>query len=205
MNIQKCNKCGKEFPLSKEYFHVDKRNPNGFRQICKDCAKAVLYKNKNRKRSNKRFDKPEVNFDVNEYQNVEVIQKFKELYLEKALPFNKIRKVTGLSVGNVHFLLDILGIRLTPKQLTDIRRKNRVKEWNKLRPVKKELEKMYKKYDYHLWTLKKECFFEVPYNIFTNWFKEYKIPHRYITKYKSSEDRLKQIITVLNEKGDING
>lgn len=35
--LKTCNKCGKEKPLKSEYFHRNKRSPNGFRNECKDC------------------------------------------------------------------------------------------------------------------------------------------------------------------------
>lgn len=197
MNIKKCNTCDRELPLTKDYFHVDNRDRTGFKNTCKECARSVFTKIKT---VNKKFKKPEVDFDVNKYQNNEAIKKFKELYLEKGLAFNNLRKVTGLSVGSVHFLLDILGIRLTFKQLTSIRRENKIKEWNKLRPAKEELEKMYEEYSYSMCLIKKKHFPKIPHQIIRNWFKEYKIPCRHAVKYMNSEDRLKQIIVALDER-----
>ena len=34
-----CSQCGKEFPLTSEFFHRDKAQPSGFRGNCKDCRR----------------------------------------------------------------------------------------------------------------------------------------------------------------------
>lgn len=201
-NTQKCKKCGRELLLIKDNFHVDRRDPTGFRHICKDCARIVFTKYEKKNKFRNKYKKPKIDFNIDQYIDVEVIKKFKELYLENALPFNELKKVSGLSVGNIHFLLDILDIRLTAKQLTAIRRENRIKELNKLRPSKEDLVEMYEKHNYSIWDIKRKCFPQVHYDIISNWFKEYKIPRRYAIRYRTSEDRLQQIIKALNERKD---
>jgi len=196
MNTKICKKCGKELPMNREYFHKDKYSKDGYRIYCKKCF------NEGRKKWKKNTkEKTEIDFDINVYQNVEVVQKFKKLYLEGAMPFNEIRKATGLSIGNVNFLIDILQIRLSSKQLLEIRRKNRIKRWNELRPSKEELEKQYGECNYSMCNLRRKFFRKIPPDMVSKWFCEYNIPRRWAIKYKSSEDRLKNIIETLKKKG----
>ena len=35
--IKKCPVCGKEFPLTNEYYPADKHKSNGFKSLCKWC------------------------------------------------------------------------------------------------------------------------------------------------------------------------
>jgi len=37
MNSKKCSKCGNEYPLTSDYFFMDKSRKNGFRSACKKC------------------------------------------------------------------------------------------------------------------------------------------------------------------------
>lgn len=56
---QKCSKCGRQLPLSEEYFARNCTRPNGFHTMCKECQKKYFkeyykknkdyYKNKNYK------------------------------------------------------------------------------------------------------------------------------------------------------------
>ena len=43
-----CTKCGRELPLTVEYFYRDKHKSCGFRNDCKDCCKKNWEKNKDR-------------------------------------------------------------------------------------------------------------------------------------------------------------
>ena len=37
MKVKKCLRCGKEYPLTKEYWHVDRSRKDGFYIYCKKC------------------------------------------------------------------------------------------------------------------------------------------------------------------------
>jgi hypothetical protein len=49
IRMRKCNRCGKEKPLTTEYYYAEKTAKDGFRTICKDCTK-------NKYKNNKDFD-----------------------------------------------------------------------------------------------------------------------------------------------------
>lgn len=190
--LKKCNKCGRELPMTRDYFHVDKRNITGFRNTCKECFRTVFS-------ANKKFKKSDIDFDVSLYNNVEVLQKFKKLYLEDSLSFNKIRELTKLSVGNIHFLLDALGIRLNAKQIGELRRKNKEAKYDVMRPSKKKLKEYYEESNYSTVRVRKDFFPQVPHVIVSKWFKDYKIQRFFAVRYKSSEERMKKIIEHLKE------
>lgn len=48
VKTQVCSKCGKELPLTAEYFHRDKYKPSGFKPECKDCNRKRWEENKDR-------------------------------------------------------------------------------------------------------------------------------------------------------------
>ena len=48
VKTQVCSKCGRELPLTAEYFHRDKYKTSGFKSECKDCNKKRREENKDR-------------------------------------------------------------------------------------------------------------------------------------------------------------
>lgn len=92
-----CSKCGRELPLTSEYFYVDKRNIEGFRCECKDCQSRqykVYYNNKH-KDEHKRV---QISKDNLKQRNVKICTKCKQ-ELSATTEYFYIRKDTpdGLS------------------------------------------------------------------------------------------------------------
>jgi len=199
---QICCRCKRELPLTSKYFWKDITRPSGFRNCCKECLGRSFRSQGEKLRPRKQVmvKKQKADFDVAPYKDVEVIQIFEKLYLEDALPFNEIRKRTGLSVGNIHFLLEILGIKLNKKQLAELRRKKREEYYDTLKPSKEELEKLYKDVGYSVGGLWRKHFHKMPYMTINRWFKEYKIPRRWMIRYQSPQERLEKIIERLKSK-----
>jgi hypothetical protein len=42
MKQKLCNKCQQSFPATREYFHVESRKPDGFRESCKTCRLSYI-------------------------------------------------------------------------------------------------------------------------------------------------------------------
>ena len=199
--IKKCSKCGRILPKTPEYFTRDRSKKDGLRSECKECDGRVFTINKKSKtRAKSKYIKAKVNFDINLYNNVEVLQKFRKMYLENALPYSKLIKETSLSANSIRFLIEILDIKLSNKQINERRRKNRIEYFNSFRPSKQELEKMYDEVKYSIGQIKKKYFPKIPHLIVSQWFKDYKIPVKRTIKFIDSEDRLKKIIQVLEKK-----
>ena len=53
---QKCTKCGKEYPLTKEYYRRDKKQLDGFRSECRKCSAMMRTGTSSRKVRRKNAD-----------------------------------------------------------------------------------------------------------------------------------------------------
>ena len=78
MNLKKCVKCKREFPMTLEYFFARKQRASGVSSWCKDCHKEYMikYRDENRekllKQSSDRMNKKqkENREYYNQYQNI---------------------------------------------------------------------------------------------------------------------------------------
>lgn len=73
---RKCSKCGRELPLTSEFFYKDNRNKDGLRTSCKKCYKEYYYEHREKIRAvQRKYDKEH--------------QKEKLVYQEKYLKIKK--------------------------------------------------------------------------------------------------------------------
>ena len=60
MKKRTCNKCEEEKPLTKEYYHADKKSREGMSLACKDCRNALKQENKVPKVQNTHIAPPKI-------------------------------------------------------------------------------------------------------------------------------------------------
>jgi len=190
-----CSKCHKEYPSTIEYFHKDSQKHDGLRSSCKTCH------NKYRKKYLKgHIKEKDVNVALDEnWQDNTVIQKFKKLYLEDLLPMHRIYKTTKLSMNNIQFLVEELGIKISKKQRYKLVREKKDKYFISIRPSKEDLEQEYEEAGFSMQKLK-EQYTKIPLIVLSQWFDELGIQRRWALRFQNREQRLQNIIKHLKRK-----
>ena len=88
MKTKKCSKCDKTFPLTKEYFHLNKSNEDGFQNACKVCRnESNRIKQRERYKTNK--DKMLASSKKYQEKNAEKIKKQQKEYRQKLKTNNR--------------------------------------------------------------------------------------------------------------------
>jgi len=129
-----------------------------------------------------------------------VIQKFRKMYLEDLMPKNQIWRKTRLSMGNIEFLAEELGIKLSTKERNKLKIEKETEYYKRLRPSKKEIEKYYQEVNFSVGRVKSQFFPKVPYKHVIQWFNDLKITRQSPIRYINKEDRIQKIIGQLKSK-----
>lgn len=196
-NKKICPRCKKELPATFEYFGKNRSNSNELDSYCKICKRD--YQNKFRK-GNRQYRDITAKIDIGDWQNASVIQKFKKMYLEDLMANREISEKTKLSMGNIEFLIEELGIKLSTKERNQIRIKKEKEHYTSITPSKDELEKYYKEVNFSIRRVKNKFFPKVPYKFVVMWFDNLKIERQRSIKYINKEDRIQKIIRQLKSK-----
>jgi len=104
-----CRKCGKELPMTKEYFEVNKQYRNGFTAQCRECISIKRRERQGAVRVNNKWTNKDIDI-LNTYYSTMSTNKIAELYM----PYRTISQIQDYAIKklNLHKNEDYLKIKI---------------------------------------------------------------------------------------------